>query len=196
MRKDEVTFHSDGFFSDLRPAVNVKVQAWGNDYADAAAKFARENISDPFEEEAFRVAYGRMLDNDDESNTMFEWACESGWENLDSDANWLFCPWGKDAHDNGECYGDGTAPDDSKRHVTVGAEGRSGGWAVVEGLPEFDSWDAIMLGKWARFAKVARALADDVPYSMAELFYLNRFEGTYDQRQPMRRALVGAGMGV
>lgn len=35
--------------------------------------------------------------------------------------------------------------------VKVWSAGRCGGWLVVCGLPEVKSWDAIMLGAWARF---------------------------------------------
>jgi hypothetical protein len=181
VKKDEVEFHSDGFFSEARPAVNVKVRAYGEQFDMAATKFACENISDLMEREAFILAY--MEASDDTREAFFEAACEDGWEQLQQDAEEIF----------GSAYGEYGY---YTRPVKVESEGRSGGWAVVEGLPDFDSWDAIMLGKWARFAKLARSLADDVPYAMAELFYLNRFEDTYDQRQPMRRALVGAGMGV
>ena len=37
--------------------------------------------------------------------------------------------------------------------VKVWQTGRSGGWLYVEGLPDVASWDAVMLGKWRRFAK-------------------------------------------
>jgi hypothetical protein len=42
--------------------------------------------------------------------------------------------------------------------VKVFSGGRSGGWLIVEGLPSFDSWDAIQLGKWSRFEKRIREL--------------------------------------
>ena len=35
-------------------------------------------------------------------------------------------------------------------------EGRSGGWLVVTGLPEVDTWDARQLAKWAKFARIVR----------------------------------------
>lgn len=35
----------------------------------------------------------------------------------------------------------------------VYGEGRQGGWLVVHGLPDVETWDAIMLGKWARLAR-------------------------------------------
>ena len=34
------------------------------------------------------------------------------------------------------------------KSLKVYSEGRSGGWLVVEGLPDIEYWDAIMLGKW------------------------------------------------
>lgn len=34
--------------------------------------------------------------------------------------------------------------------------GRSGGWLIVQGLPPIESWDAVMLGKWAKLCKIAR----------------------------------------
>jgi len=40
-------------------------------------------------------------------------------------------------------------------------EGRSGGWAVVHDLPDFKSWDAVMLSKWRKFVN---AVLDSVKY--------------------------------
>ena len=39
----------------------------------------------------------------------------------------------------------------------IHAEGRSDGWLVVTGLPDVDAWDAVMLGKWAKFAKLVQS---------------------------------------
>ena len=36
-------------------------------------------------------------------------------------------------------------------------EGRLGGWLVVTGLPDVDTWDARQLAKWAKFARIVRA---------------------------------------
>lgn len=53
----------------------------------------------------------------------------------------------------------GIAEDCLGKGVKVYSEGRSGGWLVVEGLPAFDSWDAVQLGKWASFtASVAEVI--------------------------------------
>ena len=50
-----------------------------------------------------------------------------------------------------KCFGEG---------VKVYCAGRSGGWAVVEGLPPLDGWDAIQLSKWAKFAKMCSREVD------------------------------------
>lgn len=59
----------------------------------------------------------------------FESAQEQFWENVQAYAD--------------ECFGKGK--------TKVYSAGRSGGWAVVEGLPTIESWDAIQLGKWRKF---------------------------------------------
>ena len=42
------------------------------------------------------------------------------------------------------------------RDVTVYTEGRSGGWLTLHGLPELETWDARMVGKYARLAAWCR----------------------------------------
>src|SRR5687767_15153513 len=44
----------------------------------------------------------------------------------------------------------------SRPKLEVYSEGRSGGWLVVQGLPNVETWDAIQLGKWAQYAKYIR----------------------------------------
>lgn len=44
--------------------------------------------------------------------------------------------------------------------VSARPNGRSGGWLVVKGLPDFDTWDAIMLNKWRQFEKDVRSDVD------------------------------------
>ncbi len=61
----------------------------------------------------------------------WEACCKMFWEDIQE--------WAK------ECFGP---------RVKVWSAGRSSGWAVVEGLPDLDDWNAIQLGKWAKFAKM------------------------------------------
>jgi len=49
--------------------------------------------------------------------------------------------------------------------VTVHCEGRSGGWLIVNGLPEVCEWDAILVSRWNKFQK---AVKDDVAYRMGK----------------------------
>lgn len=58
-------------------------------------------------------------------------SCETFWEDIQELAK--------------QCFGDG---------VEVYPAGRIGGWAVVEGLPDLKDWDAVQLGRWAKFAKM------------------------------------------
>jgi hypothetical protein len=44
--------------------------------------------------------------------------------------------------------------------LKVYSEGRSGGWLIVQGLPDLETWDAVQLGKWHRFEKQIRLSLD------------------------------------
>jgi hypothetical protein len=66
--------------------------------------------------------------------TAWEIAAESCWEQVQVDAEEIF----------------------ETDRIKVWSQGRMGGWAVVDGLPDFDSWDAIMLNKWRKFERWRR----------------------------------------
>ena len=147
--KADVQFHSE-HFGPSRPAVNVKVRRsiWGHPLPlelgrskpanDPAAEWTIHTTPEWFTHEWIEEHIpDHVIDE-------FFWsACESGWESLQVDAEEIF-----------------------GSHVKVYGEGRSSGRCVVEGLPDFDSWDATMLAKWRKFEKWARQQADDVPYQM------------------------------
>jgi len=61
------------------------------------------------------------------------------------------------------------------RPVQVISEGRSGGWALIEGMDEAAArdWTLDDLARWERFAELARATADDVPYHYLDALYEN-----------------------
>lgn len=84
--------------------------------------------------------------SDEDADTAFWGACEDGWSALDCEARSIF--------------GGG---------VAVAAHGRSGGWAIVSGLPPVETWDAIMVSKWSRFARFAADTVKLVPDDMARL---------------------------
>ena len=149
MRKDEVTFHSDGF-RESRPAVNVKVYARVD--SDEAIGAPRVYHGDGLDSR-FEDWYRERIEDYEFADAYWRFAVEDGWESLQMVAE--------------DIFGKG---------VTVYSEGRQGGWAIVDGLPDFESWDAVDLGRWAKFAKFARALADDIPATMAILASINSFE--------------------
>lgn len=49
--------------------------------------------------------------------------------------------------------------------VKVHSAGRSGGWLIVDGLKDFDDWDAIDLAKWRKFE---RWMKGSIPTDNAE----------------------------
>lgn len=150
--KEDVEFHSD-FGRDSRPAVNVKVNnayGWATDET-LIRKVLADNSAETDAPDFLRYMEEHA---EDERLGMAAWeaACESAWEMLQNDGR--------------EVFG---------RGVKVWQEGRSGGWAVVDGLPDFDSWDAMDLNRWRTFARYARNLADDVPYLMVDFAYFNAY---------------------
>jgi hypothetical protein len=172
VRKSDVRFHTLGY-----PAVNVKVpyQDQG-EWRELAVKAATDDGASTEEAEAYAEWF--MADDRAEDSGWFSIACQDGWERLQEYAE--------------EIFSDGMPHPKLK----VWSEGRSGGWAYIEGLPDFDSWDAIMVSKWFKFVKWARQEADDIPYQVVSLIYINVFESAYDQKMPERRMLVGAGVGL
>lgn len=60
-------------------------------------------------------------------------------------------------------------------HVKVYTEGRSDGWLVVEGIDDFEDWNAAYLAKWRRFEKVCETYTRHVPSETFRLIELNVF---------------------
>lgn len=68
----------------------------------------------------------------------------------------------------------------------VWQEGRSGGWAVVEGLPELDCWDAVMLARWRHFERLVAWHAEEP--NAAEAIAILVAINPYDHVQCAREA--------
>lgn len=174
--RDDVSTHSDGF-RESRPAVNVKVygtieQAW-------PAFEREEGEHDP----RFTLAWIEEHMGADELDSYFWGACEAEYEYLEE--------WATNAEDS-------LFPDD---RITLEREGRSGGWIAVDGLPEIDEWDAVRLGRWRRFERIAREIADGIPHQMLVSIYINAFAAWADEQadesvsnaeMPVDLALAGA----
>lgn len=148
MRKSDVTLHSDGYRPSV-PAVNVKVYDWN--YAVHAADVALDTGNPGF---TWEWVEHNMTD--EQVDRWRDAATEDAWELLQQDVTEYVWP--------------------DRRNLTVYSMGRMGGWAWVDGLPDIETWDAIDLARWARFAKVARSLADDIPRTTVWLIAANAYE--------------------
>lgn len=150
--KADIEFHRLGMGYSFAPAVNVKTNSG---YIDrkTVALVAEHNVQPTFvewwDENEDKFA--------DQLPDYWEMACEDGWEMIHNDAQEIF---GK---------------------VQVFSEGRSGGWAYIhefrsrDGENPVESWDAIMVAKWAKFSRWAKLIAADVPYVMADMILNNLF---------------------
>jgi hypothetical protein len=132
-----------------RPAVNVKVRAWP---FWAGVDF--DGIAGEEGAPGFSEAWIEAHLSPEHVDGVFWRTCENEWEQL--------------AQDAAEVFGD--------YRVTVEQDGRSGGWAVVRGLPDLGEWDAVLLGKWRRFERYARSIADGIPELMAETIAINQWQ--------------------
>lgn len=157
-KKSDVTFHREGF-GEGRPAVNVKVPSG---LPKLPLELGQSSDDDGTTWQVSRTDPGFTAEwidglGDRDLNGWFEAACESGWEYLQTLAEEVFGP-----------------------GVKVYSEGRSSGWAIVDGIADFDSWNAVDLSRWLRFEKLAREAADDIPRQMVELIYFNVWETRND----------------
>jgi len=156
--KEDVEFHSDGF-RPSKPAVNVKV------YDSLDNGFRKWKLDYPDHDPRFTVEWIEEHVSDDHASDIFWWTCQMRWEDLEAEAQ--------------EIWGSHMINDHRGRHQStkVYSEGRSGGWAVVDGIDhDVDSWDAIEFNKWKRFAKFARATADYVMVDVVDYIYENDFQ--------------------
>lgn len=146
--KQSVRFHGDGFRQG-RPAVNVK------HWPDIRTEIDWSEFDNS---EAFRSWVLDLVDKDDSLiTTAWEVGCENCWESVQTDAEEAF----RETAPNGNMY------------VKVWSQGRSGGWAVVDGLKDFEDWNAIDLSAWRRFEKWAQQDARNLAYEMVSFLYLN-----------------------
>jgi hypothetical protein len=150
--KDDIEYHSEGFHRSSRPAVNVKI------YKSLDQGYEEWKVDNPDCDPRFTMEWVEQFCEN--NNDFWNAACEDGWEELQEIAVEI---WGKNAK--------------------VYAEGRSNGWAVIHGIDiDVDSWDAIELGKWAKFAKWARDIADHRMYVAVDFIYINAFEAWKDHQ--------------
>ncbi len=97
----------------------------------------------------------------------YEIACEQGWEDAKELANDIFPP-----------------------NAKVWSDGRSGGWLVVDGLPDVDDWDAIQLGYWSKFVKGVQCILDDLDYQFIWHLNVNVWEPHNEQAKKLAERMV------
>lgn len=151
---------------DGRPAANVKVYST---LRDAWANFVRQERSD----EGFSLDWIEENLSDETLDAIFWDVCASEFEYLTA-----YATTDEDAIFPAARYG----------RVTVEQKGRMGGWAVVDGLPDIEEWDAILLARWRKFERIARNIADDVPLQMLATIYLNHWEWAQTEAAERERA--------
>jgi hypothetical protein len=155
--KEDIEFHSDGFRAS-KPAVNVKVY---QSFDNGLAVWLKDN---PDEDRRFNSEWIEEHMTDDQVSDIFWSTCEMRWDDLWDEAREI---WGWDmVH---------TGPQGARQsRIKVYSEGRSGGWAIVDGIDtDVEGWDAIEFNKWKRFAKFARA--DYIMVDVADCIYNNFF---------------------
>jgi hypothetical protein len=140
------------------PMVNVKVY-------DSLADGFRKFLENETPEDGFNLEWIEENVSDDHLEGVFWRVCESGWEQLQSDAEDIFGPSAK-----------------------VYSAGRSGGWAVVEGLPDVDEWDAIFLAKWHKFERWTRDAANYIMAGVVESVWINEYEWQLQEAIERERA--------
>lgn len=181
-KKDDVEFHNSGYGSTMYPAINVKVN--GNPdrvelplvlnlVADTIYDEAGEVIGHtPFVEvktdDAFTHEWIEANVTESTRNAVWEFTCGDAYEMFKADLT------------------DDVFKDE---RIKVWSEGRSGGWVIVEGLKDFESWDAVDVARWAKACRYAKAYVDDVPRQYIVSLYSNEFEA--QQRAFVEQAVNG-----
>jgi hypothetical protein len=159
--RDDVQTHSDGFRESL-PAVDVKIYTTIDDAWKQYEK--QDRMSD-----GFNLEWVRENISEEHLDRLFWEACSYEYEYLEG--------WATGS--------DSLFPDDN---VTLEQQGRSGGWIAVRGLPDVEEWDAVRLARWRRFERIARDIADGIPYQMLSLIEINDYQWAKDEAEESARA--------
>lgn len=160
--KADIEYHQLGNGYKRVPAVNVKVRD------TLSVGFRKWKKNNPDEDERFTEEWIEKHVSDDDCANLFWFACALGWEELQEKAV--------------EIYG--------SKHVKVYSEGRSGGWAYIDGInTDVESWDAIEFGRWRSFSKFAKLVAGDIMYRIVDTVYYNNFDEWSEEQIVLRKAL-------
>lgn len=175
----ELSYHQ-GHHGD--PMLNVKNHLWVPELIQRYKGKGNHEFSDDAEfwrwlEEVYENEHaGRFVDMAD------EWARESCWEMAQEAADEVWPHRAGGSHEQlawrNRINRSTTGP------LKIWSAGRQGGWLVVQGLRPLDEWDAIELGRWAKFAKAVRGIVDDeYPYAFIWNLAVNVFEPIREERK-------------
>lgn len=186
------------------PMINVKNHLW---LPDLITKF-RTDGHEFSGDEAFWTWVQETYDASSdyglsEFNQADEWARESCWDQANEAAHEIWPAWSTEMIDEKAYFPEfppgcrhrftGNKVPRRKYHVNVYSAGRSGGWLVVDGLPDIDEWDAIALGRWRRFDAAIRAIADEgYPYDYIWQLHVNVWEPAVHQPQQEAEQWINA----
>lgn len=192
MKKADVErSHHQGHNGD--PVINVKHHLWMPDlirrFRDDGHKFSGDS--------GFWAWVDEIADDYDTLDRADELARDACWDDVTEFAHQIWPQHSTEMVDEKRWFPEfppgcrlrftGEKVPRKKYHVNVHSAGRSGGWCVVSGLPDIESWDAIALGEWRRFDKFVRSIAhDDYPYRFIWDLHVNVYEP--DVVEPARRA--------
>lgn len=140
--------------NNYHPAVNVKVY---KSLDDGVQEFHK---SEPTAEKRFTEEWIRANVSDACLQDIWNDSCQQYFEQAEEQAKDIF-----------------------GSHVVCYSEGRSNGWITVYNLTKTEAWDAVMLAKWAKFEKVCKMLASDVPYGCVWDIYYNIFKTKSKERE-------------
>lgn len=145
--RDEVQIDYHRGHGHYEPMVNVKVYDMDLPTGAEFDALLGEHELDPrlagLDGEAIRDLIETYLENHDEP---FNLACSDHFEHAQEQLKEQFFP---------------------DYNTKAWTAGRSGGWLVVEGLPEVKTWRPELLTKWDEFTKFCAVLVKDIPRAMA-----------------------------
>lgn len=191
MKKSDVETHYEHGRS--HPAVNVKHHLW---VPDLIRQFKGNGSHEFSDDEGFWAWLEDLWDRNEYEimDGPDEWARESCWEDATEVAHEIWPEYSSESYDEKAFFPDfppgcqwrftGKKAYRKRYHVQVYSEGRQGGWCVVHGLPDIESWDAIALGRWARFEKAVKAIAhEEYPYQFIWHLGTNVWERVREERR-------------
>lgn len=148
--KADVQIHIDGYAGPGVPAFNVKMRRYVDDLPESEWADVRADLGLTATDFGWAWCQAHMTIEE-----IQRWTDEAATGNYDAFAEQIT---------------------ETFPGATCNTEGRSGGWVIVNGLPDIESWDAVMLAKWRKLDRIADEYVADVPRETAWLIGANRYE--------------------